>query len=315
MTAPTEGFQSGTHVGVHSIDHFALHVPDLTEGRRFFESFGLRVTAEGIGLALRASGSEHCWARLVSGGGRRLAWLALSCHAEDLGLLSERVRASANQAAPHPAAPQDGLWFHDPDGNLIRLAVGPKTTPFERIVLPPELPQGIDGRRIAPRSLHSVVYPGRLSHVLMFTTDIDRAIAFYSNVLGLALSDRSGQQVAFMHGRFGSDHHLVAFGRSHAPGWHHSSWDVPSVDDVGRGAAQMEAAGYSLGWGVGRHVLGSNYFYYARDPWGSFAEYSAEIDFIASATEWSPMDVASEDALHLWGPPVPNSILDNTQTI
>ena len=32
--------------------------------------------------------------------------------------------------------------------------------------------------------------------------------------------------------------------------------------------------------GVGRHVLGSNYFYYVQDPWGSFAEYSYDIDFV-----------------------------------
>lgn len=165
------------------------------------------------------------------------------------------------------------------------------------------------------RSDHEPVRPTRLSHVLLFTSDIDRSIAFYRDVLGLALSDRSGTQVAFLHGRHGSDHHLVAFGQSTAPGWHHSSWDVPAVDDVGRGAAQLEAAGYPPGWGVGRHVLGSNYFYYAPDPWGSFAEYSAGIDFIPPGTAWEAMDVAGEDALHLWGPPVPPTILENTEAI
>ena len=29
--------------GVHSIDHFALEIPDLAKGRHFFDCFGLRV--------------------------------------------------------------------------------------------------------------------------------------------------------------------------------------------------------------------------------------------------------------------------------
>ena len=29
--------------GVHSIDHFALEIPDLAKGKHFFDNFGLRV--------------------------------------------------------------------------------------------------------------------------------------------------------------------------------------------------------------------------------------------------------------------------------
>jgi catechol 2,3-dioxygenase len=55
---------------------------------------------------------------------------------------------------------------------------------------------------------------------------IDKGIEFYSNVLGMRLSDRSGD-VAFLHGIHGSDHHLIAFVKSQKPGLHHFSWDVP----------------------------------------------------------------------------------------
>ena len=72
-----------------------------------------------------------------------------------------------------------------------------------------------------------------------------RAVEFYSNVLGIRLSDRSDDNVAFMHGVHGSDHHLIAFGRSDGPGFHHCSWDVGSVEDVGLGATQMGATAYS----------------------------------------------------------------------
>ena len=120
----------------------------------------------------------------------------------------------------------------------------------------------------------------------MFTTDVTKAIDFYARVLGLRLSDHSGDGIAFMHGIHGSDHHMVALGKSGAPGLHHLSWDVGSVDEIGLGAMHMLGKGYDKGWGLGRHVLGSNFFHYVRDPWGSFAEYSADIDFVPHDADW-----------------------------
>ena len=114
-----------------------------------------------------------------------------------------------------------------------------------------------------------------------------------------------------MHGPHSSDHHLVAFAKSHAPGYHHSSWDVGSIDEVGLGAEQMRAQGYTKGWGVGRHVLGSNYFYYAQDPWGSWAEFSYDIDFVPADVEWPAADHPPEDSFYVWGPAVPDDFVVN----
>jgi hypothetical protein len=86
---------------------------------------------------------------------------------------------------------------------------------------------------------------------------------------------------------------------------------VPSIDAVGIGAEQMARAGYPDGWGVGRHVLGSNYFRYVRDPWGSYAEYSFDIDFVAPDREWPSADHPGEDALCVWGPSLPEDFIVN----
>ena len=155
--------------------------------------------------------------------------------------------------------------------------------------------------------------PRNLSHVLLLTTDVDREIAFGREVLGLRLSDRSGDIIAFLHGPHSSDHHLVAFAKSHAPGYHHSSWEVASIDDVGVGAESMKARGYAHGWGVGRHVLGSNYFYYVQDPWGSWAEYSHGIDFVPADVEWPAADHPPEDSFYLWGPAPPDDFVINRE--
>jgi catechol 2,3-dioxygenase-like lactoylglutathione lyase family enzyme len=150
--------------------------------------------------------------------------------------------------------------------------------------------------------------------VLRFTPDVPRMTAFCEQVLGMRLSDRSGDLIAFLHGVHGSDHHLCAFVKSEGPGFHHSSWDVASIDEVGWGAETMRAAGYDKGWGVGRHVLGSNYFYYARDPWGSFAEFSFDIDHVPATVDWRSGDHPPEDSFYIWGPPAPDYFTQNVET-
>ena len=52
--------------------------------------------------------------------------------------------------------------------------------------------------------------------------------------------------------------------------------------------------GHAKGWGLGRHVLGSNFFHYVQDPWGSFCEYSADIDYVPVDCDWPAADNPSE---------------------
>ena len=73
----------------------------------------------------------------------------------------------------------------------------------------------------------------------------------------------------------------------------------------------MAANGYAAGWGFGRHVLGSNYFHYVRDPWGSYSEYSCGIDYVPPGFEWVASDNESTDSLYLFGPTVPSDFVTN----
>ncbi|MBU6483967.1 MAG: metapyrocatechase, partial [Betaproteobacteria bacterium] len=94
---------------------------------------------------------------------------------------------------------------------------------------------------------------------------------------------------------------------------HHSSWDVGSIDDIGLGAEYVRTQGYVKGWGVGRHVLGSNYFYYVQDPWGSWAEYSFDIDFVPVDVDWPAADHPPEDSFYVWGPAPPDDFVVNRE--
>ena len=296
--------------GVHSVDHFVVAVPDLAEAQRFYEQFGLDLRPEGAALHLHTLGSPHRWGTIVEGPAKRLRHISFGAYAGDMPAFRERLdRMAVERLSPPPGFESNGLWFRDPDGTLIELKVAEKSSPDAKSRVhnpsPPPATRGMMMRDQAPR-----VRPRRLSHILVFARDIPRSIRFYHDLLGLRLSDEAGP-VAFMHGIHGSDHHMLAFARSDGSGLHHLSWDVESIQDIGLGAMHMAEQGFERGWGLGRHVLGSNYFHYVRDPWGSYCEYSSDIDYIPGDSAWEGKSHAPENAFYLWGPAPPEDFARN----
>lgn len=299
---------------VHSVDDFVISVPDLAEAETFYTDFGLDLRRSGDRLALHTVGHPHAWGHVIQAAGpKRLQYLGFGLYPEDEEAFVHEIEARGLKTAPHPASDGSGSgahWLQGPDGLAIQLRVAPKVAPSVRAV--PHSPATPPGAGAAPaRSRAGTVRPRRLSHLLMFTSDVPASIAFYRDVLGLRLSDHAGDGIAFLHGAHGSDHHLIALAKSHAGGLHHSSWDVGSVHQVGLGAEHMKARGHDRGWGLGRHVLGSNYFYYVRDPWGSYAEYSFDIDHIPADLDWPAADHPPEDSFYVWGPAPPADFVTN----
>ena len=296
---------------VHSVDRFVMTVPDLAIAENFYSDFGLEVRRSADRLQLQTFGNPHTWGEVVQHEGpKRLQYLRFGIFAEDREFFAQKVSALGLSIEPHPLGNGDGIWLRGVDGFAMQLVVADKVSPSVRSR--PLVVHTLPGAGAAPaRSQAPRVRPRRLSHVLTFSTDVPRSIAFYRDVLGLRLSDHAGDGIAFMHGAHGSDHHLVALAKSHANGLHHLSWDVGSIDEVGLGGEYMKVKGHTHGWGVGRHVLGSNYFYYVRDPWGSWCEYSFDIDHISADLDWVAADHPGEDSFYAWGPEVPADFVTN----
>ncbi|MFV3126721.1 VOC family protein [Niveispirillum sp. KHB5.9] len=288
-------------LAVHSLDHFAITVPDLDVARDFYTNFGLEVREAEDGLDLYSFGHPHRWARLTKGGRKALRHVSFGVFDDDLDRFAAHFARLGIAAAEGGDPAVRSLWLTDPHGVPLEIRVAGKSSPSAKgaAATPAAGLRGAPMRDQAP-----TVRPRRMSHALFFTPDMDTTLDFYIHVLGLRLSDRSGP-AAFLHSAHGSDHHLVAFGEAAGTGYHHSAWDVGSVDEVGLGAAQMARAGHVVGWGLGRHVLGSNYFHYVRDPWGSYAEYSFDIDYVPADLDWPSMHAPPENSMSLWGPPVP----------
>lgn len=303
-------------LAAHSIDCVVFTVPEIEVAVQFYTAFGMDVRREGNSIALFTKGHPHCWMRVIENKQpKALQFLTFGIYAEDEAAFRAKIDQLGIGCEPHPLATRPGIWMRGPDGHPFQLVLTDKVSPNQKTPAAP--PRGLGRAPAAAPARTQVdrVYPRWLSHVLLFTPDVSGLVNFSESVLGLRLSDRSGDLVAFMHTPHGSDHHLLACVKSEGPGLHHTSWDLGSVDEVGEASEQMRNAGYADGWGVGRHVLGSNYFYYVRDPWGSFAEYSADIDFISSEQSWVAGDYAPEDSFYLWGPAVPDWFVANTELV
>ncbi len=292
-------------LGVHSLDHFALAVPDLKEAQRYYQSFGLDVRERGNTLELYTYGHPHRWGVLTEGPLKSLQHVSFGIFADDVERFHAHLqRCDVERLDPPPGSESNGFWFRDPDGTLVELKVAEKSSPSSKS----DTGLGEVGANLrgAPmRGQAAAVRPRRMAHVLLFARDVPEMLSFYQRVLGLKLSDEAGGVIAFLHGVHGSDHHMVAFAKSDGPGFHHCSWDVGQINDIGVGAAQMADKGFTAGWGLGRHVLGSNYFHYVRDPWGSYCEYSCDIDYVSVDHDWKGESHDVENSLYLWGPEPP----------
>ncbi len=317
MTASSpQGARRPGATAIHSLSRFVTTVPDLDAAERFHRAFGLDVRRDGDRLDLHTFGGPPTpWASIhAAPGPKKLQFLSFACYEGDLdAIAAQAAAAGAERCAPHPLGTPEGLWLRHPDGWAAQVIVGPKKTP-DRPTTAAAAPGPVRNAGRAPmRSAVAPVRPRRLSHVLLFSPAPPRCWNWLQQVLGLRMSDWSGEGIAFLHGAHGSDHHLVAVVGSEGAGMHHCSWDVASLDEVGLGMEQMLKAGYTEGWGVGRHVLGSNYFYYARDPFGGYNEFSFDIDHVAADDEWPAREQAPDDSFYVWGPQVPPYFVVNTE--
>jgi hypothetical protein len=114
--------------------------------------------------------------------------------------------------------------------------------------------------------------------------------------------------IGFM--RCSDDHHNVAVQAGPVAFLHHTAWEVADVDEVGRGGSAMVATDPARHvWGLGRHAIGSNFFWYLCDPAGNFAEYVSDLDRITDAAAYEPPAWDGPQYVRAWAPPLPPEFL------
>jgi catechol 2,3-dioxygenase-like lactoylglutathione lyase family enzyme len=286
-------------MALHGLGEITVGVTDLDAARGFYDEFGLSESSPGTFAT--ADGGDQL--RLVETPYRRL--VEYVCAADDADDIARITAAAAAHDLPVTQHADGSITIIEP-------IVGIKATVRvrARIVETPRATPEMNGPGHAVR-LHErapaifeagPARPRRLGHVLYTTPDWEGSMRFLTEVLGFYVSDTAAGIIAFL--RCGSDHHNVGLISAPVPFLHHTSWMVNDVDEIGKGAQNLLAVDPNRhAWGLGRHFLGSNMFWYFRDPSGNFAEYFSDLDQIPDPAEWEARDWDPSKALYAWGPP------------
>jgi len=123
------------------------------------------------------------------------------------------------------------------------------------------------------------VTPRTLSHIVLFVPDALKAEAFYQR-LGFRTTDRFANVGPFMRPAGTLEHHTLFMIQAPAfmTGLEHFTFHLGSGTEVLLAGSRFEAQGYTSFWGPGRHLLGSNWFWYFNSPFGCHMEYDADMD-------------------------------------
>lgn len=140
--------------------------------------------------------------------------------------------------------------------------------------------------------------PSELSHVVLHTPDIKKAVAFYQDKLGFRVSDWLGDFMCFV--RCNEVHHSLAF-LPGPPALNHVAYEMRDLDEMMRGAGRLMKAKVPLKWGPGRHVAGNNTFSYFHDPIGNTLEYTAEVERVNDASWQATVYPPGPDITDQWG--------------
>ena len=122
--------------------------------------------------------------------------------------------------------------------------------------------------------------PRTLSHVVYFVPDYKKAEAFYAERLGFITTDRFSHVGPFMRPAGTTDHHTLFFLNTppHMKGIEHFTFHMSGPTAVVQAGNRMVEKGYQSFWGPGRHIFGSNWFWYFKSPFGCNMEFDADMD-------------------------------------
>ena len=122
--------------------------------------------------------------------------------------------------------------------------------------------------------------PRTLSHVVYFVPDAAKGEAFYVNRLGFKTTDTFIGAGPFMRPAGSDDHHCLFMIQTppHMKGCEHFTFHMGSGTEVLLAGRRFEQKGWTSFWGPGRHLFGSNWFWYFNSPLGCHIEYDADMD-------------------------------------
>jgi catechol 2,3-dioxygenase-like lactoylglutathione lyase family enzyme len=271
--------------------YVGLRVADLAGQREFYrDTWGLKETAVDSDVAHFAAAlhDEAYVVRLRRSAAEGLDVLSLGvARPEHVDVYLARLTSLGARIISPPgelpgAGGGYGLRVFDPDGRTIEIAcaAAPGTT-----------------EALAERDWR----PGKLSHVVLNTRDIESLAAWYANALGLGIADRLADVMVFLHGA-SRDHHLIAVNVNDYPSINHVAFETRGLDEYMRASGRLMRQGIPCIWGPGRHGPGDNTFAYFQDRAGMVVEYTTALQQVEDWSSWRPqVHSTAPDWSDQWG--------------
>jgi catechol 2,3-dioxygenase-like lactoylglutathione lyase family enzyme len=280
-------------MNITHLRYVALGMPEFERSKAFFtEAWGLRDSGAVLDGAayLQTQLDEPFQLALIPASERKVVRIAFGLatrHDVDAAAAALERAGVPTIAAPHRLATPGhgyGFQFLDPDNRCVELSA--------------------DVERGAPGSGGAV--PEKLSHIVLNTPDIDGTTAFYTDVLGLRISDWSEHVMSFL--RCNPEHHSIAFNAAAHAAYNHTSWSMGSIDALFRAQGRVRAYGSPLLWGTGRHGPGSQVFNYYVEPSGYVVELIADGITITDEAAWqATVWQRKPEFMDMWGTAGPPS--------
>jgi len=234
-------------IALRRLDHVCLRVADLDEAaRRWSLQFGLTERSRGAGRVRLSCDDEPVALELVAGappGFDHVAYeLVRSCSVADALAHLDGLGVAGATVDGH-------VELRDREGHAIHLL--PYAEPASRFV-----------SHVRPAGELIAGHPRKLGHVNFLTGQIGEQVAFYSDALGMAVTDWLGDDAAWLH--IGPEHHVMALVDKGYPHLHHFALDVVDIGQMRAALDHLARHGRWLGWGPTRHGVGGNIASYVR---------------------------------------------------
>ena len=236
-------------LALRRIDHVCLRVANLDDAvARWTIQFGLTERERNGSRAFLACGYEPYSLELVQEGepgyDHQAFELARSCSLGDATAHLDRKGIAYEHR--HGA-----LHLADADGFGVELV--------------PYRPAG-DPRPDVARSTTEIhgFRPRKLGHTNVLTGDLAGQTAFYTEVLGMRITDRLGDEGTWLH--CNADHHVLALVGKGYPHIHHIALELVDWGEIRVALDHLAQHGRWIAWGPLRHGLGRNLSAYVRIP-------------------------------------------------
>ncbi len=235
-------------IELHRIDHVCLRVADLAAATaRWCSQFGLHVSGDQGDSILLSCDDEPCALELTGGSPRGVDHVAYEL-APTCSLEQARVHLLEYGVGVDDDG-EGGLLCSDADGNRVQLL--PHREPVSRLV-----------PHARPAGAAVIGHPRKLGHVNFLTGNFAEQCRFYTEALGMQLTDWLGEDGAWFH--INSDHHVMALINKGEAHFHHLAFDVIDIGQMRVALDHLGRHGRWLGWGPTRHGVGGNIAAYVR---------------------------------------------------